>query len=270
MKTLEVDEILKILEERGWQAWLCDTPVPVYESVHAGNPADPGQVPPGMVLMPTAFVKACQDSMVKVCGNSMADVGIHDGDLVKMTMGATPHDGDMVVVAIGNDCTVKCFHEDDNGVCWLLPQNKAEIGKYDAIRLDEEISEPVHLCGVVTALLTPLPRISGRKMRSTLAELRPQEAVNNDNSAQQVTKTQDDELVDRLKPLFYNKEGDVRAFLKEIAGMKPKDVTDLVNKWVTDKRISDYGNSRKGVLWEILHQAGLYEPSKQNWNRRVF
>lgn len=113
MKTLEVDEILKILEERGWQAWLCDTPVPVYESVHAGNPADPGQVPPGMVLMPTAFVK-------------------------------------------------------------------------------------------------------------------------------------------------------------EIAGMKPKDVTDLVNKWVTDKRISDYGNSRKGVLWEILHQAGLYEPSKQNWNRRVF
>ena len=204
MKTLEVDEILKILEERGWQAWLCDTPVPVYESVHAGNPAAPGQVPPDMVLMPTAFVKACQDSMVKVCGNSMADVGIHDGDLVKMTMGATPHDGDIVVVAIGNDCTVKCFHEDDNGVCWLLPQNKAEIGKYDAIRLDEEISEPVHLCGVVTALLTPLPRISGRKMRSTLAELRPKEAVNNDNSAQQVTKTQDDELVDRLKPLFYH------------------------------------------------------------------
>jgi hypothetical protein len=49
MKTLEVDEILRILEKCGWQAWLCDTPVPVYESVHAGDPADPGQIPPSGV-----------------------------------------------------------------------------------------------------------------------------------------------------------------------------------------------------------------------------
>ena len=78
------------------------------------------------------------------------------------------------------------------------------------------------------------------------------------------------EILERLKPIFYNKEDDVRLFLKEIAGMKPNDITDLVNRWVQDKRISDYGYSRKGVLWEILKDAGLYTKSRQNWNRRVY
>lgn len=78
------------------------------------------------------------------------------------------------------------------------------------------------------------------------------------------------EVTERLKPIFYNNEGDVRTFLKEIAGMKPNDITDLVNRWVQDKRISDYGYSRKGALWEILNDAGLYTKSRQNWNRRVY
>lgn len=79
----------------------------------------------------------------------------------------------------------------------------------------------------------------------------------------------DADLVEKLKPLFYNTETDVKAFLKEISGMKPSDITDLVNRWVKDKRISDYGYSRKGVLWEILHDAGLYTKSRQNWCKRV-
>ena len=79
-----------------------------------------------------------------------------------------------------------------------------------------------------------------------------------------------EELVDNLKPIFYNNEKDVRLFLKEIEGMQPNNITDLVNKWVTDKRISDYGNSRKGELWEILSEANLYTKSRQNWCRRVY
>ena len=81
---------------------------------------------------------------------------------------------------------------------------------------------------------------------------------------------QDGELIEKLKPIFYNNEEDVRLFLKEIKGMKQKDITDLVNKWVADKRISDYGNSRKGDLWSILSDAGLYTKSRQNWCRRVY
>ena len=76
--------------------------------------------------------------------------------------------------------------------------------------------------------------------------------------------------IEELKPLFYNNEADVKIFLKEIDGMPPNDITDLVNQWVQEKRISDYGNSRKGTLWEILKDAGLYNKSRQNWCRRVY
>jgi hypothetical protein len=51
--------------------------------------------------------------------------------------------------------------------------------------------------------------------------------------------------------------------------MATEDITDLVNRWVEDKLISDYGNSRKGVLWGILHKAKLYSKSRSNWNGRV-
>jgi hypothetical protein len=78
------------------------------------------------------------------------------------------------------------------------------------------------------------------------------------------------DLVEKLKPLFYNNENDVRLFLKEISGMQPNNITDLVNTWVQDKRISDYGSSRKGNLWKILHDAKLYPRTIQNWNRRVY
>ena len=98
-------------------------------------------------------------------------------------------------------------------------------------------------------------------------------ATKEENEGEVEHEEQDEEddadLVENLKPIFYNKEDDVRAFLKEISGMKPGDITDLVNRWVKDKRISDYGYSRKGVLWEILHEAGLYTKSRQNWCKRV-
>jgi hypothetical protein len=76
-------------------------------------------------------------------------------------------------------------------------------------------------------------------------------------------------LVTKLKSIFYNNEENVKLFLKEISGMQPNDITDLVNRWVQEKRISDYGSSRKGDLWKILHEAKLYPRTIQNWNRRV-
>ena len=122
MTEKEIKEITKILEDAGWQPHLCDTPIPAYESVHAGNPEDPGQVPPEMTLVPKEFLRMYRESMVRVIGNSMIDRGIEDGDWVKMSYGGSPHDGDIVVVAIGSECTLKCYYEDDDGTRWLLSQ----------------------------------------------------------------------------------------------------------------------------------------------------
>ena len=104
----------------------------------------------------------------------------------------------------------------------------------------------------------------------------PADAANDDvavllaASAEGVAALNEEEVAEKLRPIFFNNENDVRLFIKEIAGMPSNDVTDLVNRWVEGKRISDYGNSRKGVLWEILHKAGLYTKSRQNWCRRVY
>ena len=84
-----------------------------------------------------------------------------------------------------------------------------------------------------------------------------------------VEPMKEEEVMEKLLPIFYNNENDVRLFLKEISGMKPNSITDLVNIWVKDKKISDYGSSRKGDLWKILHEAKLYPRTIQNWNRRV-
>ena len=96
--------------------------------------------------------------------------------------------------------------------------------------------------------------------------------IYNEESTEVAEETQpvDNDTVQKLKPLFYNNEDNVWRFLKEIDSMPPNDITDLVNQWVKDKLISDYGNSRKGELWKILHDANLYSRTIQNWNRRVF
>ena len=169
MNEEELKKVFQLLEDAGWHPQVCDTPIPVYESVHAGNPMESGQIPPDMTLVPKAFLKLCQEAMVKVQGNSMKDVGIEDGDWVKMNVALAPRDGDIVVVAIGTECTLKCYYEDDDGERWLVPQNKAEKEKHRVIRLDEDM-DGVYLCGVVTEICKHLPRVPSRAMRSLVNE----------------------------------------------------------------------------------------------------
>lgn len=171
MDEKDYKDILKILEDAGWQPQVCDTPIPVYESVHAGNPEEPGQIPPDMVLVPRAFLSMYPEAMVRVQGNSMIDRDIEDGDWVKMCYGRTPHDGDIVVVAIGSECTVKSYYEDEDGMGWLVPQNKREKEKYKVIRLDED-ADNVHLCGVVTDIRKPLPRVPDKAMKALVDEVK--------------------------------------------------------------------------------------------------
>ena len=169
MTEQELREVLKLLEDAGWEPQLCDTPIPVYESVHAGNPEAPSQIPADMALVPKALLSMCPEMMVRVKGNSMIDAGIEDGDVVKMELEASPREGDIVVVAIGSECTVKSYYVDDDGISWLVPQNEQEKELYRVIRLDTE-HENVHLCGVVKEIFKALPRVPCRNLRMAVAE----------------------------------------------------------------------------------------------------
>ena len=78
---------------------------------------------------------------------------------------------------------------------------------------------------------------------------------------------QQQDVVEKLKPMFYGQIEDAKAFLVSIQGMKPTQITDKVNQLVSDKKISDMSKHRD--LWKVLHYCGIYDKSESNWNQQV-
>jgi DNA polymerase V len=62
--------------------------------------------------------------MVRVSGDSMIDVGIHDGDILVVDRSETAAHGKIVVAALDGEMTVKRLHL-KGGRCRLVPENKA-------------------------------------------------------------------------------------------------------------------------------------------------
>lgn len=78
---------------------------------------------------------------------------------------------------------------------------------------------------------------------------------------------QQQDVVERLKPIFYGSEEEAKVFLVSIRGMKATQITDKVNQLVNEKKISDLSKHRD--LWKVLHDCGIYERSESNWNQQV-
>ena len=78
---------------------------------------------------------------------------------------------------------------------------------------------------------------------------------------------QQQDVVEKLKPMFYGQLEDAKAFLVSIQGMKPTQITDKVNQLVSEKKISDMSKHRD--LWKVLRDCGVYDKSETNWNRQV-
>jgi hypothetical protein len=87
--------------------------------------------------------------------------------------------------------------------------------------------------------------------------------------AQSPTDIADDEqdVIDRLKPMFYGDAENAKAFLQGIQGMKPTQITEKVNQLVGERKISDMSKHRD--LWKVLRDCGIYDKSETNWNRQV-
>ena len=78
---------------------------------------------------------------------------------------------------------------------------------------------------------------------------------------------QQQDAVEKLKPMFYGQAEDAKAFLVSIQGMKPTQITDKVNQLVSERKISDMSKHRD--LWKVLHDCGIYDKSESNWNQQV-
>lgn len=69
----------------------------------------------------------------RVCGDSMKDVGIHDGDILVVDKSLSPKSGDIAVCYIDGEFTVKKL-KISKSVIWLLPSNEG----YKPIKVTSE------------------------------------------------------------------------------------------------------------------------------------
>ena len=160
MTTDELKVLFQELEEQDLKPMLCDTEVPLYDaSVPCGDPAMCGEDCVEMELMPKELLSIHPEFMVTVSGDSMKDVGIVTGDVVKVVSDLLPQDGDIVLANINGEYTLKTYYEDEDGQKWLVPQNEA----YHPIMLSERMN--LRIYGKVAEIVKRAPRVSFRQCK---------------------------------------------------------------------------------------------------------
>lgn len=168
----ELQELFAELKAAGWNPSLCDTPVPYIDtSVVAGIPTMPGEYTKGEYLMlPRDLVGLEPTFIVPVRGDSMCDAEISAGDLLHVQAVDVVYDGDIVVVSIDGEYTVKAYCEDEHGDKWLVPRNEA----YNPIRLNEDME--IRIIGKVVECVKQTPRCSYAEMMKSIKRVCGKEA----------------------------------------------------------------------------------------------
>lgn len=125
------------MREQGWDAQLCDTPVPYYDGrVPCGTPCGVGDDGiDGYVMLPREVAELDAVYLLSVRGQSMRDAGIASGDKLEVLATNVANDGDIVVAYVDGAYTVKVFVTDERGQRWLVPRNP----DYRPILLTEEL-----------------------------------------------------------------------------------------------------------------------------------
>ncbi|MDO5590549.1 MAG: transcriptional repressor LexA [Lachnospiraceae bacterium] len=96
--------------------------VPIVGRVAAGEPLLAEQNIEEYFPIPMEFMPNKQTFLLKVCGESMINAGILDGDFVLVEERKTAHNGEMIVALIDDSATVKTFYKEE-GVIRLQPEN---------------------------------------------------------------------------------------------------------------------------------------------------
>jgi SOS regulatory protein LexA len=132
----------------GYEGTSRTRPVPYYLRLGAGEPALLAENRAGFITMDRRFVPSETTFILKASSNSMAGRGILDGDYLMVNPGATPRDGDMVVVRVDEAATVKTVsHHGDRVV----------LGSADAAGEEVTIKDGADsgLLGVVCGVFRP-------------------------------------------------------------------------------------------------------------------
>ena len=153
------EEVFDLLDSMGIPYEICDTPIPVLDNrVNCGVPLDSGeQMIEEYHCVPKSAVGLHPIMDVPAQGDSMIDADIHEGDLLRIELGAEARDGDIVVAEIDREFTAKVFFTDDEQQKWLLPMNS----RYSPILLSAD--KETRISGVVRSIVKNTPQLSFRE-----------------------------------------------------------------------------------------------------------
>ncbi len=96
--------------------------LPLLGRVAAGSPIEELEGT-DTVEIPESMVRRSNTFGLRVKGDSMVDEGILDGDLIIVEECPSPNNGDMAVVSVNGEATVKRFYRESNGSIRLQPAN---------------------------------------------------------------------------------------------------------------------------------------------------
>jgi repressor LexA len=117
----------------------------VLGTVEAGFPGPAEEMELDTVSLDSLLVRNREESfLLKVSGDSMADAGILEGDLVIVERSRRPRNGEIVVAEVDGAWTIKYFRK-EGGEVRLVPANAA----YRPITPQQEL----RVAGVVTAVV---------------------------------------------------------------------------------------------------------------------
>ena len=99
--------------------------VPILGQIQAGMPALAEENFEDIFPIPLDFLRSNQQLyMLNVKGDSMIEVGIHDGDLLIVEEAVTARDGEIVVAMVDDEATVKTFYREAHHIR-LQPENSS-------------------------------------------------------------------------------------------------------------------------------------------------
>ena len=170
------EEVFADFDRKGIKYEICDTPIPMLENkVNCGLPKDSGeQMIDDYYYVPKSAVGLHPVMDMPAQGDSMIGANIHEGDLLRMEIGAAPHDGNIVLAEVDREYTAKVYFTDDQKQKWLLPMNE----KYSPILLTAD-KEP-RITGVVRRIVKDTPCVSYRECAAILNRYKKKHAQEGD------------------------------------------------------------------------------------------